>query len=64
MSTRCICAKRHKLIRHLLTGEIDLFDLAADPPKLENLTGRPELAELQAELTARLMAWRATAPEK
>jgi arylsulfatase A-like enzyme len=58
MSTRCIRTERYKLIQHLLTGETELFDLAADPLELHNLAGNPEHARLQSQLTARLMAWR------
>jgi arylsulfatase A-like enzyme len=64
MSTRCIRTERYKLIQHLLTGEVELFDLAADPLELENLSGRPDQAELQAQLTERLMAWRNQVPER
>ncbi|MHC4399010.1 MAG: sulfatase family protein [Planctomycetota bacterium] len=64
MSTRCVRAERHKLIQHLLTGEVELFDLAADPFELANLAGRAEHAELQQELTEKLMKWRSTAEEK
>ncbi|HUT90768.1 MAG TPA: sulfatase/phosphatase domain-containing protein [Thermoguttaceae bacterium] len=64
MSTRCVRTERYKLIQHLLTGETELFDLATDPLELENLAGRPEHAEIQRQLTDRLMAWRGTAPQK
>jgi choline-sulfatase len=50
-------AGAHKLIV-CPTDPDQLYDLAADPRELENLAGRPELAEveagLRAELTARL----------
>ena len=64
MSTRSIRTERHKLIQHLLTGEVELFDLASDPFELDNLAGRAEHAELERQLTERLMAWRKTAEHK
>jgi arylsulfatase A-like enzyme len=64
MSTRSIRTKRHKLIQHLLTGEVELFDLATDPLELENLTGQPDHASLQEQLNEKLMAWRNQVPER
>jgi arylsulfatase A-like enzyme len=64
MSTRCIRTERYKLIQHLLTDEVELFDLQTDPLELTNLAGQSEYAELQARLTEKLMAWRKTAEEK
>lgn len=37
-------------------GDIELYDLAADPYQLDNLAGDPAVAELQAALAARLEA--------
>lgn len=37
--------------------EIELFDLQSDPDELENLAGRPEYADLVAELSGRLDDW-------
>jgi arylsulfatase A-like enzyme len=64
LSTRAIRTDRYKLIRHLLTGEAELFDLYTDPYELENLAGRAEYAELQRRLTERLEEWRSSHPEK
>jgi uncharacterized sulfatase len=35
----------------------ELYDLKTDPWELENLAGRPDLAEVQADLARRLDAW-------
>ena len=43
----------HKYVRHP-TGEVELYDLTADPYELENLAARPEQADLLASLAARL----------
>ncbi len=64
MSTRCIRTERHKLVQHLLTGEVELFDLATDPLELKNLAGRSDHAKLQEQLTEKLMAWRNQVPER
>jgi arylsulfatase A-like enzyme len=64
MSTRCIRTERYKLIQHLLTGEVELFDLATDPLELNNLAGKAEYARVQRQLAERLMAWRTTAEDK
>jgi arylsulfatase A-like enzyme len=64
MSTRCIRTERHKLVQHLLTGEVELFDLATDPLELKSLAGQPDHASLQEQLTEKLMAWRRQVPEK
>lgn len=49
---------RYKYVEYT-TGERELYDLAADPNELDNLAGRPEVAPLLAELTARLATLRA-----
>lgn len=64
MSTRAIRTQRHKLIHHLLTDEVELFDLRKDPYELNNLAGRPRHASLQKTLMKRLKDWRADTPEK
>ncbi len=64
MSTRCIRTERYKLIQHLLTGEVELFDLQTDPLELDNLAGRAEYAELQRQLSDKLIAWRSTSEGK
>ncbi len=45
---------RAKLIHYYKIGEWELFDVERDPNELVNLYGRPEHADLQAELTAEL----------
>jgi len=58
MVTRCVRTERHKFIQHLLTEEVELFDLETDPHELTNLAGRPEHAQIEKRLRAKLMAWR------
>jgi arylsulfatase A-like enzyme len=60
MSTCCVRTKQHKLIQHLTTGETEFFDLANDPFELTNLSGKPQVAEIQSKLTAELNDWRST----
>jgi hypothetical protein len=50
-------------VQHLVTGERQLFDLERDPFELENLVGRPEVADLERELERELMKWREDGPE-
>lgn len=57
---RCVRTERHKLILHLRTGLVELFDLRADPLEMVNLAGRPELADVQDDLRGRLDRWRAS----
>jgi arylsulfatase A-like enzyme len=45
---------------HLITGEVQLFDLVSDPFELTNLAGATEHAAIEAELRESLAAWRAT----
>jgi arylsulfatase A-like enzyme len=45
----------HKLVRYPGREEGELYDLAEDPWELENLWGCPEHADLEHELTARLL---------
>jgi choline-sulfatase len=49
----------HKLI-HRTADTCELYDMAGDPQELRNLHGRPEVAEVQRELEARLLRWLAT----
>jgi arylsulfatase A-like enzyme len=51
---RAVRDDRWKLIRYPLVDKTQLFDLAADPRELSNLSGRPEHADRIAELTAKL----------
>lgn len=41
------------------TGEVELYDMAADPFQLQNVAGRVEYAAVQSELAARLTAMKA-----
>ena len=45
----------HKLVRYPGGREGELYDLHADPWELTNLWGRPEMAEVERDLTARLL---------
>ncbi len=60
---RCNCRSvmirttTHKLIRRPSSGEHELYDLARDPQELENLHGRPEMADVQRRLETRLLDW-------
>ena len=40
LDIRCVRTERHKLVHHLTTDEIELYDLEKDPDELENLAGR------------------------
>jgi arylsulfatase A-like enzyme len=60
MATQCIRTRRYKLIQHVLTGEEELFDLAADPFELANLAEHPDAADVHAELAGGLAQWMAT----
>ena len=44
----------YKYIETVDTGEVELYDLAADAFELQNVAGRPEYAAAQAELADRL----------
>ena len=35
----------------------ELFDLKRDPSEFDNLVGRPEIASIERDLTARLQEW-------
>jgi len=59
MSTCCIRTERYKLIQHLTTGEVEFFDLAADPWELNNLTGGVATENIEKVLDAQLIKWRA-----
>ena len=51
---RGIRTARFKYVRHLTTGEYELYDLKKDPHELVNLEGRGRYAGVQAGLAARL----------
>ena len=56
--TRAVRTGRYKFVRHLVTGESQLFDLEADPIEMVNLAGAPEHGEVEAKLRASLEKWR------
>jgi arylsulfatase A-like enzyme len=64
LDVRCIRTERYKLIHHLTTNEVELYDLQKDPYELENLAGRQEYSPLREELAAGLLAWRARVEKK
>ena len=45
--------ERWKYVEYV-TAETELYDLDADPYELQNQTGNPAYADVQAELAARL----------
>lgn len=49
---------RWAYVEHALTGERELYDLESDPFELRNVAGSPAVAEVEAELAARLEAER------
>lgn len=53
-----ITADGWKYIRYLNTGEVELYDLNADPYELQNQHGNPAYGKKEAELQARLAAKR------
>lgn len=55
---RSIRTTRYKLIHHLTTNEVELYDLQKDPYELENLAGKEGHADLQKQLAAELLGWR------
>jgi arylsulfatase A-like enzyme len=58
LNIRCIRTERHKLVHHLTTDEIELYDLEKDPYELENLSGRKRFTKLKKQLMAQLSGWR------
>jgi len=58
LNIRCVRTKRYKLIHHLTTDEIELYDLENDPYELSNLAGLERYHKVQSQLAARLAAWR------
>lgn len=57
---QAVRTSRYKFVENA-TGEIELYDLAADPYELTNLHGNPDYAEAEAALAQRLAALRACA---
>ena len=53
---------RYKFVRRG-TGELQLYDLAADPYELQNQHGNPAYAEIESALASRLEALRDCAGE-
>jgi len=58
LNIRCIRSERYKLIHHLTTDEIELYDLENDPYELRNLAGLERFDKIQTQLAAQLAAWR------
>jgi len=46
----------YKYIETSETGEVELYDLAADPYELDNVAENPSYSDIRAELRARLLA--------
>ncbi|MHC4534092.1 MAG: sulfatase/phosphatase domain-containing protein, partial [Planctomycetota bacterium] len=58
LNIRCVRTERYKLVHHLTTEEIELYDLEKDPYELENLAGHRRFTKLQKQLIAQLSVWR------
>ena len=54
---RMIRTDRHKLIRYPHNGELQLFDMQADPWEIADLAEDPANAQLIRDLDAKLRAW-------
>jgi arylsulfatase A-like enzyme len=57
---RSVRTERYKLILHLRTRVVELFDLKNDPDELTNLAGRREIGPVEEDLRTRLDGWRAS----
>lgn len=55
---RAVRTTRYKYIHHLMTDEVELYDLQTDPHELDNLDGNDADATIQHELAAVLQQWR------
>jgi arylsulfatase A-like enzyme len=60
LNVRCIRTERYKLVHHLMTDEIELYNLEKDPYELTNLAGLSRFETLQKQLAEELLAWRKT----
>ena len=56
MATRMIHDGRYKLIYYPVGNCVQMFDLAEDPGEMQNLAGTADVADVQARLTAALIA--------
>lgn len=52
---RSLSGKAVEASRQKPRPEVELYDLESDPDEFDNLAGRPEVAEIQAELDAKLL---------
>jgi arylsulfatase A-like enzyme len=64
LNVRCIRTERYKLIHHLTTDEVELYDLKEDPYELNNLARQKRFSKLKKRLAAELLAWRTKAESK
>lgn len=55
--TRMVRDERYKLVYYAVGNVLQLFDMQQDPHELENRLGDPELADVQNELTGRLVSF-------
>jgi len=46
---------RYKYVETVETGEVELYDLSADPYELQNVADSPDYASLRAQLAERLV---------
>ncbi|MHC4596393.1 MAG: sulfatase family protein [Planctomycetota bacterium] len=64
LNIRCIRTERYKLIHHLTTNEVELYDLKEDRYELNNLARQKRFSKLKKRLAAELLAWRTKAESK
>ena len=53
-----------KVKRYRVRPGVELYDIKADPHEWENLAGRADLADIQAELRSKLEAWMKSSGDK
>ena len=58
LNIRCVRTQRYKLIHHLTTDEVELYDLQNDPYEQHNLAGNKQYDKVRKQLAARLDTWR------